>query len=287
MTDAFDSVRIGCEDAFELIDAYALGALEKPDAEALERHVADCLSCWEELNKSQRTAALLSLSVPIKQAPPRLRARILTEAQREDSHVPVWRKLLPNSRRAAVPVLAFAGVAALFFTAFVQAQLSDLRGDKNHLTEQLSVASSELDQQRQILAVLSAADAQKVAMQPAALRSSAESVYNWSRDNAAGFIVCRNFPVQAPGRVYEVWFVTGRNVEPVATFVPEDGRCQIPMDMSRMDSRPDGIGISIEPEGGSSSPSSPWFVYATFDDASTGGRAHDIGIGIMAAAIGP
>jgi anti-sigma factor RsiW len=286
MKDASDSVRIGCEDAFELIDAYALGALEKAEAEALERHVADCLSCWEELNKSQRTAALLSLTVPVKEAPPRLRARILTEAQREDGHVPVWRKLIPVSRRSAVPALAFAGVGALVFTVFLQAQLSDLRGDKNHLSDELSVASSELDQQRQILAVLSAEDAQKVAIKPAALRSSAEGVYNWSRNNDAGFIVCRNFPDLAPGRVYQVWFVTGSKTEPVATFLPEDGRCQIPMDMSRMTSRPDGIGISIEPEPGSTMPSSPWFVFATFDEASKGGSGHEPRMDV-ALAIGP
>ena len=55
-----------CPEAGELLDAYALGALEKREAAKLERHIGGCLRCWEELGKSQRTAALLAISVPIQ-----------------------------------------------------------------------------------------------------------------------------------------------------------------------------------------------------------------------------
>lgn len=286
MRDAFDRLDTGCGEVMALVDAYALGALENREAAALEKHVSGCPYCREELYKSQRTAALLSLSVRIEQAPQRLRDRILARAERERYEPPAWRRLVP-SRRTSTRALVFAGIAALVFAVFLQAQLSNLRGDKNQLQDQLSAASSELEQQRQIVAVLSAQDTQKVAMEPVALRSQAESVYNWSPDNAAGFIVCRNFPAQAPGRVYQVWLVTGGRVEPVATFVPRGGGCQIPMDMSRMTWRPEGIGISVEPQGGSSYPTRPWFSYAWFDEASKAGGAHDMRVGIMAAAIGP
>ena len=286
MRDAFGRLDTGCREVMELVDAYALGALKDREAAVLQRHVSGCAHCREELSKSQRTAALLSLSVRIEEAPQRLRDRILVRAERERYEHPVWQRLVP-SRRTGTRALAFAGVAALVFAGFLQAQLSNLRGDKDHLQNQLSTASSELDQQRQIVAVLSAGDTQKVAMETASLRSQAESVYNWSQNNAAGFIVCRNFPAQAPGRVYQVWFVTGGQAEPVATFVPQDGGCQIPMDMSRMNWRPEGIGISVEPRGGSSYPTRPWFSYAWFEQASKSGGAHDMHVEIVAAAIGP
>src|SRR5207237_7281787 len=147
--------------------------------------------------------------------------------------------------------------------------MRNLTGDTRQRRNQLAVASHELELQRQIVAVLSAQDTQKVAMEQVSLRSQAESVYNWSPDNDAGFIVCRNFPAPAPGRVYQVWFVTGGRAEPVATFLPQDGGCQIPMDMSRMNWRPDGIGISVEAQGGSSRPTRPWLSYAWFNEASS------------------
>jgi len=285
MRDAFDRLDSGCAETMELVDAYALGALENQEAAALQQHLSDCAACREELSKSQRTAALLSLSVRIEQAPSSLRERILAMAETEKYELPAWRRFL-LSRRTSTRALAFGGVAALAFAVFLQAQLTNLRGDKNQLQDQLSAASSELEQQRQIVAVLSAQDTQKVSMEQP-LRSQAESVYNWSQDNSAGFIVCRNFPAQAPGRVYQVWFVTSGLTEPVATFVPQDGGCQIPMDMSRMNWRPEGIAISVEPQGGSSRPTRPWFSYAWFDEASKAGGSHDMRMGIVAAAIGP
>jgi len=289
MMDAFETPSAGCAEALELVDAYALGAVDEVEADLVERHVAGCLRCWEELAKSQRTAALLALSVTIEQAPRHLGDRIMAQAEREGAagpRAPVLGRLR-LTRRMAVRAVAFAGVAALAFSAFLQVQMSDLRDDKDNLQQQLSATTSELEQQRQIVAVLSASDSRKLAME-AALRSQAESVYNWSRDNDAGFIVCRNFPAPPEGSVYQVWFTTEGHAEPVATFVPQDGGCQIPMDMSRVEWRPMGIGISVEPESGSERPSRRWFSYASFERPSDDGSGRSMGgIDVMVTVIGP
>ena len=260
-----------CDETKDLLDAYALGAVDQDEAYRLEGHVADCLDCWEELNKSRRTAALLALSVPIHPAPDRLRWRVMARAQMDEASGE-RRHLLPRLRptwRSAVGALGVAAVSALFFASLLQVQVTGLRGDRNDIAQELTAASTALEQQRQIVAVLSASDSEKIPMDSAALRSQAESVYNWSRDTAAGFIVCNDFPALPRGQVYQIWFTTTGRVEPVATFVPHaDGGCQIPMDMTRVDWRPGGIGISIEPDGGSSSPTRGWFAYASFDDGS-------------------
>src|SRR3989475_11553288 len=150
MRDAFDRLDTGCAETMELVDAYALGALENQAPAALQQHLAACAPCREELSKSQRTAALLSLSVRIEQAPSSLRARIFAMAETEKYDLPAWRRFLP-SRRTSTRALAFGGVAALAFAVFLQAQLTNLRGDKNQLQEQLSAARSGLAQQPQIV----------------------------------------------------------------------------------------------------------------------------------------
>src|SRR2546427_2846634 len=167
MRDAFDGLDAGCREVTELVDAYALGALDHGEAGALQRHLSDCARCREELSKSQRTAALLALSVRIEEAPSELRDRIVARAEREGAEVPPWRWLIP-SRRTSTRTLAFGGVAALVFAVFLQAQLSNLRGDKNQLQDQLSAASSELEQQRQIVAGLAAPAHPKGGMEAAA-----------------------------------------------------------------------------------------------------------------------
>jgi anti-sigma-K factor RskA len=276
-----------CEETKDLLDAYALGAVDRDEAYRLEGHVAECLDCWEELNKSRRTAALLSLSVAMRRAPDHLRRRIMSRAPMEDARGE-RRALLPRLRptwRSAVGALGVASLVALVFASLLQVQMIGLRGDKNDIARQLNATSTELEQQRQIVAILSASDSQKIPMNAAAVRNQAESVYNWSRDSAAGFVVCNNFPALPPGQVYQVWFTTVGRVEPVATFVPRaDGGCQIPMDMSRVEWRPGGIGISIEPEGGSSRPSRGWFAYASFDESS---RRRSTGLDITVSAFGP
>ncbi len=126
---------MNCDEAKELLDAYALGALEKREGEELMRHVAGCLSCWEELSKSQRTAGLLALSVPIHEAPARLRERLMAEAGREGiviHRLPFWQRLRPGWRSTARAV-GLAGVVALVFSGFLQVQMTGLRGDKNDL----------------------------------------------------------------------------------------------------------------------------------------------------------
>src|SRR5438309_1953182 len=84
--------------AEEMVDAYALGALENQEAAALQQHLSDCAACREELSKSQRTAALLSLSVRIEQAPSSLRERILAMAETEKYELPAWRRFLLSRR---------------------------------------------------------------------------------------------------------------------------------------------------------------------------------------------
>ena len=278
-----------CNETKDLLDAYALGAVDPDTAYRLEGHVAGCAECSEELSKSRRTASLLVLSVPLRRAPDRLRRRVMTSAQKNDAGDARPRLLdrLRLSWRPAAAGLGTAGIAAVLVASLLQVQLSDLRGDKNQLAQQLTAASTEIEQQRQIVAVLSASDSEKVPMNAAALRTQAESVYNWSRDSAAGFIVCSNFPTPPAGYVYQVWFTTSNSAESVATFLPHaDGGCQIPMDMSRVEWRSEGIGISIEPEGGSAQPTRGWFAYASFERRSRG-NGNGTGLGIAVAAFGP
>jgi len=282
---------MNCDEASELLDAYALGALDKRESEELMRHVAGCLSCWEELSKSERTAGLLALSVPIHEAPARVRDRLMAQAKREGivtHRLPLWQRLQPGWRSTARAV-GLAGVVALVFAGFLQVQMSGLRGDKNNLEQLLTATDTELEQQRQVVAVLSASDTRKVPMDDATIRSQAGSVYHWSPETDTSFIVCHNFPPVPAGSVYQVWFTAeSEPAEPVATFVPQDGGCQIPMDMSRLDWRPTGIGISVEPEGGSERPPSRWFAYASFQpEANEGSGRGEGSVDMALAAFGP
>ncbi len=60
---------MGCKEVRTLLDAYALGATEADEANAVEEHVGDCVRCWSSLNEAQRAAASIALATVLQRAP--------------------------------------------------------------------------------------------------------------------------------------------------------------------------------------------------------------------------
>ena len=272
---------IDCEHVRELLDAYALGATEPADSKAVEEHVADCVRCWDELSTGQHTAALIALTVPIAQAPPRLEQRIMARAQRERSpkleRAPFWQRL--RTWPAAAGVLGVASVTALSVSAVLGFQVQDLRDQNSDLEAQLSSTTTalskqladtneQLAEQRSISTVLSDDAHEQIAISPPGGNGIAEAYYTWSSESHKGFLICDNLPALNPGDVYQVWVVTDSNqTVPMATFSSTDGTCQATMDFSTVSfaGHLTGIGLTAEDSpGATTQPTGPWLLYAHF-----------------------
>ena len=256
---------ISCEEIRDVLDAYALGAADSADSRAIEEHVADCVRCWEELSKAQRTAALLALSAPVREAPEGLGERIMEAAGRER---PIERTKLGSGTAlsrvrvgwpAAAGVLGLAAAAALAFASFLQIQMNDLRNDKDELAVQLDSTRDTVEDQAQVITISVAGDTQEMMMEAVASPEDAWGEYFWSRSAGAGFIVCHDMPALPDGEVYQAWFdVSGAPVS-AGTFRPnDDGGCMYPMKPEEPVRGADGVGVSVEQAGGSDKPSSDW-----------------------------
>jgi anti-sigma-K factor RskA len=294
-----------CDEIRDLLDAYALGAAEPAESGALEEHVADCVRCWEELTKSQQTAAMLALAIPIETPPDYLERRVMAQAEVQRPPAPATgaRGSLFGRLRFGWPAtagaLAVTSVVALAFAAVLQIQLDDIRGDNDVLetqqqTDALVIGDMQEDMstlQVQLADVLEknddlqedlTSDAQVIGdlreIMTSALSddlSTTELVagsagaagmgtvlYGWSRKYLSGFIICHDLPPLAGDSVYQAWFRSGENVVSAATFTADDGTCHVPVQLST-ELPLTGFGISIEPAGGSTSPSSDWLMYAS------------------------
>jgi len=256
-----------CQEVMDVLDAYALGAAEKADATGLEQHVADCVRCWEELNKAQRTAALLALSIPLAEAPRRLGERIIEAAQGRERRATFgsgfFRRFRFNSP-FAVGAAALAGMIALVFTGFLQ--MNDLQDENSSLERQVKAADTELAQQQQVLAVLSASDTQKLPMSGISSNVGPTGVYTWSAVEGIGFLSLRDLPSQPGQRVYQLWFTFGEQSLPAGTCLPVNGSCDFAVSFGLTRRPPDGVGISAEPAGGSLARTSKWLLFASFED---------------------
>lgn len=102
------------------IAAHLLGALEPQETEALERHLAECPECREELRWLTPASELLPESVERVEAPKALRERILAEVRADSAgaaHAARRRRprfaLRPALALAAVLIVAVVGALAL------------------------------------------------------------------------------------------------------------------------------------------------------------------------------
>lgn len=71
---------MSCEHIRELIEAYALGALDAPDQAMLETHLAECAACRKLLNEYTELVNALPQAVALAsplQPPDSLKARLL------------------------------------------------------------------------------------------------------------------------------------------------------------------------------------------------------------------
>jgi len=271
---------VDCSEIRDIIDAYALSAGSPDEAAQVESHVAECVRCWDDLGKAQRTAALLALSAPMMDVPEALGDRIMAIARQEaaDSERPERPQPLLQRVRlswaSAAAGLGVAGVAALAFAGVLQAQVNDLKTENNRIESQMRGANQELEiqvrsmtgeikSQEALLTTLIVASHEGVELKPDG-QAQASVWYRWNSNGPDGWVMCERLADAPDGMVYQVWFKEGTVSSPVVAFMPEDGDCRIPVDLTALTMTPTGIGLSLEESGATSEGPAHWLDYANF-----------------------
>jgi hypothetical protein len=239
-----------CEAVQELLDAYAIGAAEPAEAAAIERHVADCVRCWSTLSETQRAAAGLAFSSALQRAPDSLRQRILAEtASRAPSAgglVGVLQRLAP----VGAGLITAGAAAALAFAIFLQTQVNDLQQENDDLTARVQTAGAQISQQRNLMSILAAPDAEQITLvstTPTAQSESATAAtYRWSKSAGKGALFCNELPRLEEGQVYRLWFVTPTDAYEAGSFYSWEGVGQMSVDLDDVPSGVTRIGISIQ-----------------------------------------
>jgi hypothetical protein len=166
---------------------------------------------------------------------------------------------------AAAGALGTASVAALAFAAVLQFQLSDIRDENDGLEARVEQDAQVLNDMKDIMSVAISEDLSTTELAAASVAGggAGTAIYGWSRKQLSGFVICKDMPPANEGHVYQAWFHAGDMYVTAGTFEAQDGTCQLPVELSS--SMPlSGFGISVEPEGGSTKPSSDWLMYADF-----------------------
>ncbi|GBQ01823.1 anti-sigma factor [Streptomyces spongiicola] len=254
-----------------LTGAYALNALGDRERTRFERHLAVCPACAQEVRELGATAVRLGLAateIPPSALKSQVMARISTVRQEPPKVAaagagrippPVHRARPSGRRRLAGFVLAacIAGLAALGGMAVVQQRAADeARAEAREAADEARAEAreaAELAQRRtEALAdVLTAAD---VRTRSTALGEGAAGTVAFSRERDRAVFLASGLPRPDGGRVYQLWFADGGSMRP-AGLLASAGSAEALL-MEGAIGGATGVGITVEPPGGSSAPTS-------------------------------
>jgi len=266
----------------ESLPAFALGALDADERQMVAAHVATCETCPAELAELERVVMGIGLEAAPVTPPPGLKARVLervaglsaSEAKRSmPGRTPVPftpqrhhdRPAASSSMlRLALAASVLIAVAASFYAWGLRSEIVALRQSVAASSAEATTLRGELTTLRRnwvevtrTMNVLKAPDMLKVDLKGQGTMPDAAGRAFWSRTAGLMFTADR-LPALPAGRVYQLWTITGTVATGAGTFTPDaQGAVSISAIVPPGARQPDAFGVTIEPAGGSATPTLP------------------------------
>ena len=228
----------------ENLPAYALGALDLEELAALEAHLQTCESCQTELAKYRSLSDNLLMATPPRQPPAALRKKLQSR--------------LPSAQKTARPRFAFSfgnvalgGALALlvFMNVFSFLQMRTIQNQQTSLLQQLKTNQFALS-------MLAYPGTRSL---PIAAANFSGSVLVDTEHNTAAVITWL-LPELPSDQTYQIWLIEpdGHRVS-AGTFRPQSNSTYTtqPVFSKQPLDKFVGIGVTVEPAGGSDQPTGP------------------------------
>jgi anti-sigma-K factor RskA len=235
-------VKLRRDDLHTLTGVYALDAIDGAERERFEHHLRRCRPCGNEVRGLAETATTLAMAAAIP-PPPQLKRRVLTAVGTTRQLPPATDHPHPRPapRPAWIPRLATAIAAASLAVAVA---LGAVTLSTRH---QLDRAQT---QTQAIAAVLAAPDAQ---ITTGATTDGGTATVVISRTEQKIVFTTAGLPPLPAGKVYELWLMGPPRIRP-AGLLPSPHAGKTPPLLASGLAAGDKIGVTVEPAGGTSKP---------------------------------
>lgn len=265
-----------CSEFKASVWAHVLDALEPTERAELERHLAEPIAhegCQDELERAMRTAQALSAVAPAVTPPAeswgKIEARIAGERQTSGQRArrPAWLPWAVSFVAAAACALLLVKVWTDRSTLIAQnaeiSQLRDAANERDACRQELEAMRKSSQAQRAALALLELPTTQLVPISatPESKSSARGTALLNMEERRAVVLISALSP--AVGRDYELWVIrSGRPAVPAGILKPgQDGKALAEIDRSLLQTgRPDTFAVTVEPPGGSPTPTTPPFL---------------------------
>jgi anti-sigma-K factor RskA len=257
---------VSAQDQFrELLEAYALGALDATERAALEAHLAaGCPDCTKALEEARYLVSQLAFLAPPAEPSEMLRARVLRTVRAEAREA----RPTETARSAtSIPYWLWLGVAALLLLSVYSTW--DARKLQQEVAEVNQRAAAELKQREQLQQELTVAKheariltdpaSKKIAIMPSDKQMPMIEAM-WHPELGI-YVTAQKVPIPKGNRVLQLWLIPkapGAKPMPSHTFWP-DANGKIGMmvdDPPEVMAETKALAITEEPAGGSLQPTS-------------------------------
>jgi anti-sigma-K factor RskA len=249
----------------ELIEGYALGALDASERAALEAHLAvGCLECAKALEEARFLVSQLAYLAPPAEPSDMLKARLMRTVREEQSAA---RPTTAPSRGASIPYWLWAGVAALLLLSVYSTW--DARRLQKEVQEVKARASAELKHRQQLEQELTEAkheawiltdpNSKKIDIMPNDKEMPMLQA-TWHPELGI-YITGQKMPMPKGNKVLQLWLIPktkGAKPMPSHTFWPDaNGKIrEMVDDPPEVLAQTKALAITEEPAGGSQQPTS-------------------------------
>ncbi len=234
---------------------HALGALQGNDLVELEKHLADCPACRNELAALRGDMAVMALSVagPV---PPKRSEQRLMDAIRREPRATKARKASRSLWGALGWVTAVVMAAAAFW---FWRQSDGAAFQLARIQNQFKAQSIELQKAQEIVATLTAPDAQVVPVVAPNTPPQPQGKAIYVRDRSSLVFIASNLPAAPPQKTYELWLIPTEGAPiPAGVFKPNArGNATVVNPPLPPNVQAKAFAITVEPEGGSITPTMP------------------------------
>ncbi len=255
------------DSARALLPAYAIDAVDLDERAFVQRILAADDDLSAELADYDLLAEALLFSVEQVAPPPGLRQKLMTAAVPGSSRISAAPSRGAGSRLKAVFIapdtgaLRYAPLAAILALVLLVGSNLFWLARVNMLNDTNNTLSTRVDSLDTMIRALWLEDTSQVELAATGSGGSVNptaSVF-WAQVGTQDlWIAClytNDLPSLETGRVYQLWLVQGETPLSFGTFtVDNSGRAVLIFNSTRPIGQYDAIGVTVEPEGGSDSP---------------------------------
>ena len=246
----------------ELLPFYALDALSEEERELVESYLAEHPEARPQVQDLQSGASALPLGIAPVEPPRRVKDALLARVAAD-----VQARQRPTARVEPQParrgfglenlfrVLSLgAATVAVIWAFFLNAQVARLENQLSTLNAQVAAQSQSIDQLIANLPPSNQSDVITVALKGTEAQPRAQGQLIANPNDQSAVLVISGLPPLEPGRTYQVWLIGEAPVSAGLLTVDENGQSVLIVTSEAAIGSFNSLGISIEPEGGSTAP---------------------------------